>query len=240
MSIDAVSGNRQSTTFQNNLDTGSADRAASVGAIASGAAGFATPSSPVEQGAALRALDSQTGSRLVSDAIARGEKSAPETCRVDVQYNSIGATANIASHAYIVTRDGDSTNYFRGGPTGVGIGSGSSGSGASSASSNTSGGDQAQRGWGTITTEYGAYRQGTRDWNPNPRAVQNVTNAPGNCDAIESGFRTTADAIRNANVPYSPFGPNSNSVVRELLENNGITGVTPVTNAPGWSSNIPF
>jgi hypothetical protein len=204
--------------------------------------------SPVQQGAAMRELDQMTGNRPTSDAIARGEApaaaqaktDAPEVCRVEVRYNPIAATANIATHAYIVTTDGNSTNYFRGGPTGVGFGAGSSGSGASSQSSGTSGGDQAERGWGTITTRYGSYQPGTPDWSTNPRATQVVQTTPGNCDSIEAGFASTANAIRDARVPYSPFGPNSNSTVRELLENNGIQGVTPAANAPGWNTNIPF
>jgi hypothetical protein len=204
--------------------------------------------SPVEQGAAMRQLDQMTGDRPASDAIARGDTQAatqakadaPEVCRVEVRYNPIAATANIATHAYIVTTDNNSTNFFRGGPTGVGIGAGSSGSGGSSQSSGTSGGDQAERGWGTITTRYGAYQPGTPDWSTNPRATQLVQTQPGNCDNIEAGFASTADAIRDARVPYSPFGPNSNSTVRELLENNGIQGVAPAANAPGWNTNIPF
>jgi hypothetical protein len=162
-----------------------------------------------------------------------------ETCTVEVRYRGIGATANIANHAFIVTTDSNSTNFFRGGPSGVGIGSGSSGSGASSASSNTSGGDQAQRGWGTIVTGRGAYTPGTIDWTTNPSARQTVQTTPGSCDAIERDFARTADAIQASNTPYSPFGPNSNSTVREILERNGIQGVRPPVTAPGWETTIP-
>jgi hypothetical protein len=210
----------------------------------------ATSGSPLAQGEALRALDQMTGSRAATDLVARGgpttqgnsgegERTA-EVCTVEVRYKGIGATANIANHAFIVTTDGDSTNFFRGGPSGVGIGSGSSGSGASSASSNTSGGDQAERGWGTIVTSRGAYTQGTIDWTTNPSGQQTVQTVPGNCDAIERGFARTTDAIEASNTPYSPFGPNSNSTVREILERNGIQGVRPVVTAPGWETSIPL
>ena len=204
----------------------------------------ATSGSPLAQGEALRSLDQMTGDRAATDLVARGGPSADgkkqEMCTVEVRYRGIGATANIANHAFIVTTDSNSTNFFRGGPTGVGIGSGSSGSGASSASSNTSGGDQAQRGWGNIVTQRGAYVPGTADWTTNPSAQHTVQTTPGNCDSIERGFSNTADAINSSNVPYSPFGPNSNSTVRELLERNGIQGVNPAVTAPGWETTIPI
>jgi hypothetical protein len=210
----------------------------------------ATSGSPLAQGEALRTLDQMTGSRAATDLLARGGpvtqvksgegEGAPEVCTVEVRYKGIGATANIANHAFIVTTDRDSTNFFRGGPSGVGIGSGSSGSGASSASSNTSGGGQAERGWGTIVTSRGAYTPGTIDWTTKPSGQQTVQTMPGNCDAIERGFARTTDAIEASKTPYSPFGPNSNSTVREILERNGIQGVSPVVTAPGWETSIPM
>lgn len=204
----------------------------------------ATSGSPLAQGEALRTLDQMTGDRAATDLVARGGTStnghSQEMCTVEVRYKGIGATANIANHAFIVTTDSNSTNFFRGGPSGVGIGSGSSGSGASSASSNTSGGDQAQRGWGNIVTSRGAYTPGTVDWTTNPSAQQTVQTTHGNCDAIERGFAGTTDAIQASNTPYSPFGPNSNSTVREILERNGIQGVNPAVTAPGWETTIPL
>jgi hypothetical protein len=210
----------------------------------------ATSGSPLAQGEALRTLDQMTGDRAATDLVARGGPSSKgkgaegennhETCSVEVRYRGIGATANLANHAFIVTTDSNSTNFFRGGPSGVGIGSGSSGSGASSGSSNTSGGDQAERGWGTIVTSRGAYVPGTPDWTTSPSAQQNVQTTHGNCDAIERGFAQTTDAIEASNTPYSPFGPNSNSTVREILERNGIQGVNPAVTAPGWETAIPL
>jgi hypothetical protein len=204
----------------------------------------ATGGSPLAQGEALRTLDQMTGDRNATDLVARGDASASQkthdTCTVEVRYKGIGATANIANHAFIVTTDSNSTNFFRGGPSGVGIGGGSSGSGASSAGSNTSGGDQAERGWGTIVTSRGAYVPGTPDWTTSPSAQHTVQTTHGNCDAIERGFAQTTDAIEASNTPYSPFGPNSNSTVREILERNGIQGVRPAVTAPGWETTIPL
>jgi hypothetical protein len=157
-------------------------------------------------------------------------------CTVEVRYRPVIGPTN---HAFIVTTDGDSQNYFRGGPEGNGFGSGSSGSGASSASSNTSGGDRANRGWGNIVTRSGAYVEGTIDWTTNPTGQQTVQTMPGNCDAIEAQFAREADAITEARIPYSPFGPNSNTTVRELLESAGITGVEPVVWSPGWNAEMP-
>jgi hypothetical protein len=210
----------------------------------------AASGSPLAQGEALRTLDQMTGDRAATDLVARGGPSTKgqgaegennhETCTVEVRYRGIGATANLANHAFITTTDSDSTNFFRGGPSGVGIGGGSSGSGASSAGSNTSGGDQAERGWGTIVTSRGAYVPGTPDWTTSPSAQHTVQTTHGNCDAIERNFAQTTDAIEASNTPYSPFGPNSNSTVREILERNGIQGVRPAVTAPGWETTIPL
>ncbi|QTD54542.1 hypothetical protein [Parasphingorhabdus cellanae] len=201
---------------------------------------------PVEQGQALQQLDQMTGNKAATDALTRSEEAqakgqtttehTPEMCTVEVRYKPVIGPTN---HAFIVTTDADSTNYFRGGPAGNGFGSGSSGSGATSASSNTSGGDNANRGWGNIVTEYGAYQPGTVDWTTNPTGQQTVHTQAGNCDAIETQMAQRADAIEAANVPYSPFGPNSNTTVRDILDNSGFTDVNPVVWSPGWNDNMP-
>ncbi len=201
---------------------------------------LAESGSPVSRGEALRALDAATGDRARTDALvaARPDDSErpADMCTVEVRYKRvIGPT----HHAFIVTTDSDSVNYFRGGPAGNGFGSGSSGSGASSASSGTSGGADAMRGWGPIVTRYGPYQPGTIDWTTRPTGQQTVRQTAGSCDAIEGVFAAEADRIEAARIPYSPFGPNSNTTVRTLLEAAGITDVTPVVWAPGWNHAMP-
>lgn len=110
--------------------------------------------SPLEQGTALRTLDGLTGNRGTSDALARGElePNAPQgvvspsiqfaqavqpaqgqptqgqaapSCTVEVRYTPV--VGGLANHAFVTTTDADSTNYFRGGPSGGGPGGSSSG-----------------------------------------------------------------------------------------------------------------
>jgi hypothetical protein len=46
-------------------------------------------------------------------------------------------------------------------------------------------------------------------------------------------------AIEGAQIGYSPFGPNSNSVTYQLLKNAGIKPPTKVSRAPGWGPLFP-
>lgn len=231
---------------------------------------LARTGSPVEQGQALAQLDAATGNRAATDALVAGggaaavaagaagtaagagalpageQKSAeqaPEVCRVEVRYTSIGATLGIANHAFVTTTDADSTNFYRGGPesrTG-GSNSGSSNSGSSgSGSSGSSNGNPNAGVFGNIATDYGPYVRGTVDWTETPSGQHTVAERPGNCDAIDASMARTADRIEAAGTPYRVLGPNSNSVARELLDQAGIPGIQPIVTAPGWSSDVPL
>jgi hypothetical protein len=181
-----------------------------------------------------------------------------ETCTVEVRYNPVALGA---SHAFVVTTDGDSQMYFRGGPSEGGpssgasgaIGSGSGGSSGGSSRSNSSDGSNSSNGsspgsgrggagenngpWGPIVVDHGAYRPGTIDWNP-AAVVQHVTTQPGNCDRIDRDFAATANAVENAVIPYNPLSTNSNATARTIIEGAGIAAPRPSEWVPGWDTRL--
>lgn len=195
--------------------------------------------SVVEQGAAMRTLDTATGDARLSEALVRGDAEAAtpaaatpgEVCTVEVRFKPAVGPAN---HAFIVTTDADSTNYFRGGPQANNTGLNSS----------SSGGDEVpydpQFGiYGPIVTEYGAYVDGTVDWTTEPTGQQTVDRIAGSCDAVEAEFTRYMDDIEAARINYMPLSANSNSTVRETLERAGYDDVSPVVWAPAWSAQLP-
>ena len=195
--------------------------------------------SPLEQGEALRTLDAATGNRRATDAVARREQPAPEVCTIEVRFTPV---AQIANHAFVITRDADSISYFRGGPSSRegGVNSGSSNEGTSgSGGSRSSQGDRNSGVYGTIETEHGAYRPRTIDWTTEPSGRQTVAERPGNCDTIDRDFARHADDIEAAHINYGPLAANSNSTAREILERGGFPGVKPVVWAPSWGIQLP-
>jgi hypothetical protein len=180
---------------------------------------------PVQQGEALRALDQ-----------ASTQAAAPEMCTVEVRFKPVALGAD---HAFIVTTDSNSVNYFRGGPqannTGLNSPSGSSGGGQNGAEFDSRFGI-----YGPIVTEYGAYTQGTVDWTTDPSGQQVVDRIAGNCDRIESEFARHMDDIEAAQINYMPLEQNSNSTVRETLERAGYPDVRPVEWAPAWNTQLPM
>jgi hypothetical protein len=174
---------------------------------------------PVEQGAGLRTLDTVTGDRAMTDA-AVADSRASGQCAIDVRFNPVIGPTN---HAFIVTTDADSTNYFRGGPQANNTAINSSSSQGEDAAPY----DAKLGVYGSIVTEYGAYRPNTVDWTTNPSGQQRVASLPGNCDAIER-------------INYEPLSANSNSTVREALERAGYPDVSPVVWAPAWNTQLPL
>ncbi|MCJ2188969.1 hypothetical protein [Novosphingobium beihaiensis] len=196
--------------------------------------------SPVEQGNALRTLDAMTGSRQASDAAvdqnaAPATMTAAQTCTIEVRFKPVIGPTN---HAFIVTTDADSANYFRGGPqannTGLNSPSSRSSSDAPQAPYDPEFGI-----YGPIVTEYGAYRPGTVDWTTEPSGRQTVAETQGNCDRIETELAHHMDDIEAARINYMPLAANSNSTVREALERSGYPDVSPVVWAPAWNSQLP-
>jgi hypothetical protein len=199
---------------------------------------------------------------LLADAAAEPQTVAQAggQCTVEVRYTPVALGA---SHAFVVTTDADSQNYYRGGPSGGGPSSGSSGqlgsaSGGSSGESSRSGSSDGSgssnssspgsgRGgvgqnngpWGPIVTDYGAYRPGTIDWLPGAPSDP-VATIPGNCDAIDRSMAATADAIEAAQIPYNPLTTNSNATARTIVEEAGLTPPQPSRWVPGWDTNLPI
>jgi hypothetical protein len=224
----AVSGSLGSGTYGMQTDPSSG---ASVASLAK----QATTGSPLEQGQALRSLDQATGDRAATNALAGAAARPPETCTVEVRFKPVALGAD---HAFIVTTDANSTNYFRGGPQANNTGLNSPRS--SAAEDTTRPAFDSRFGiYGPIVTEYGAYVKGTVDWTTSPSSTQVVDRLPGNCDRIEGQFRTHMDAIEAARTNYMPLNQNSNSTVRETLERAGYPNVRPVQWAPAWNAQLP-
>lgn len=182
----------------------------------------------------------------------------PGECKLEVAANELGSLFGLTSwyHLHIIhTNPADATAseyYFRGGPSGGGAGSsrssaemsggssrssseGSSGSGSNSSrsSDSSSGGGP----WGTITTEHGAYVPSSIDYEPGAPRVE-VARGPNVC-AMRQQLASQMTSIQGMNVPYSPLGPNSNSVVFTALRNIGVTPRVPSgVWAPGKDSPL--
>jgi hypothetical protein len=88
--------------------------------------------------------------------------------------------------------------------------------------------------FGTIECHYGRYVKGTVDWNPDALAVT-VASGAGVCGTYAQMCRE-ADQINLLSEPYSPVGPNSNSVVRTILHRCGLPARCPGPEFayPGW------
>jgi hypothetical protein len=235
------SENSYSTSLSNSSST------TSIGDSDTAATSVLSADSPVSQGAALRALDGMTGNRSTSDAIARGElttanvaATTSEVCTVEVRFKPIvdaPYVRDLATHAFIVTTDSDSVNFYRGGPqannTGLNSPSGSGGS-------NTAPFDGRFGIYGPIVTEHGVYRPGSVDWTTQPNGTQVVDRISGNCNRIEAQFERHLADIQAARINYMPLHQNSNSTVRETLERAGYPDISPVSSAPAWNTQLPM
>jgi hypothetical protein len=180
-----------------------------------------TTLTPVQRGEIARAEDAARAA------------AAPEVCTVEVRFKPVVGPTN---HAFIVTTDGDSQNYFRGGPqaNNTGINS-SSGSGGGTAPYDSRFGI-----YGPIVTESGAYRPNTVDWTTNPTGFQVVDRIAGNCNAVEARLDRAISEIQAAEINYMPLSQNSNSTVREALERAGYPNVQPVVWVPAWNTQLPM
>jgi hypothetical protein len=52
-------------------------------------------------------------------------------------------------------------------------------------------------------------------------------------------LKKAADEINSLNVPYNPFGTNSNSAAREMLERTGLPLPSNKPWVPGWDKRLP-
>jgi hypothetical protein len=84
-----------------------------------------------------------------------------------------------------------------------------------------------------ISTDSGPYIPGTVDWHPGAPSVTVATGAA--ATGIGSCFSSQLARIRANCIPYSMWGPNSNTVVKTLLANCGLPPRKPAGSwAPGW------
>jgi hypothetical protein len=150
-------------------------------------------------------------------------------CRVDVRANRIRLIRNLDDlaakatparlrrpgravpiyHLYIVYTDPlGRASFYRGGP------------------------ENHRPPFGLIVTEHGPYVAGTIDWATD---AITVTLAEGEAaTGLDVCFRAELDRIEGLRVPYNLRGPNSNTVVRTMLERCGLPVAQPVAYAPGF------
>jgi hypothetical protein len=179
-----------------------------------------TTLTPVQRGEAARAADT---------AKAAG---TPEVCTVEVRYKPVAGPTN---HAFIVTTDGDSQKYFRGGPQANDTGlNSSSGSGGGIVPY-----DRRFGIYGPIVTKTGPYQPNTVDWTTKPTGIQVIDQIRGNCDQVDARLKQALGQIQDAKINYMPLQQNSNSTVREALERAGYPNVQPVVTAPAWNTQLP-
>lgn len=86
--------------------------------------------------------------------------------------------------------------------------------------------------FGRIVVESGHYVPGTIDWDES--AISQALLSGPAAHGLDSCFETTIQQIAAMSVPYDIGGPNSNTVVRTLLENCGLPVVQPASVAPGF------
>lgn len=139
--------------------------------------------------------------------------SNPANCSVDVRATHIGGILSGAPvwHTYIVHTDATGAQTgWRGGPGGGGGG-----------------------GFGNIVGTTGAYAPGFIDYDTSSPSV-NVGSGASVCGATTC-FASELARIDGTATPYSPTGPNSNTWVKTVLSNCGLTVAKPVWIAPGFS-----
>lgn len=158
--------------------------------------------------------------RSISSGQAGGSGSAAGNnalAKIDVKATHIGGFLSSLPiwHLLIVTTDPSGRqNYYRGGP---------------------GGGNPPAGQYGYIRGTYGEYVKGTVDYDPSSPSVVAATgdDAVGKDDQLKSELAR----IESRQVPYSPFGPNSNTVASTLMRRTGIPRVKPVWVAPGWDDD---
>jgi RHS repeat-associated protein len=150
-------------------------------------------------------------------------------CRVEFAFQK-GPFGN--HHTVIIVTDpSGGENYHRGGPARPGP-SGSSPRSANRSSGSTSA-SSGSNGFGPIETESGAYRPGTIDWG-SAAAEQVLINNNDSCECINRCLEKAMKVIEQANIPYKPFGPNSNSAAYTAAAACGLPTPPPPVSVPGY------
>jgi RHS repeat-associated protein len=179
--------------------------------------------------------------------------------KIKIHYNRLG---NIGGknyyHTYLTITDNNGAQYYfrggpsKGGPSGGssgqlssglgGLTSGSSKSKCSNSSNSTSpgagpGGNDQTGPWGSIQTVSGPYLPRTVDYNPgnlNSVVVDDALPAAYYMDRLEA----FGQKINDSNIPYNPFGNNSNTVAYQAIGALGLSHPAPVGWTPGSQDNL--
>ena len=133
-------------------------------------------------------------------------------CRIDVR--AVAPPLPIGRHLFIVARKENGVEVgYRGGP-------------------DTPGGL-----FGLIVTDFGRYEKELfPDWDPSADSVT-VLSGPSACGKTDC-FADKCLEIDDAKIGYRIAGPNSNSVVSELLTSCGVPRQKPDVFAPGWDTPL--
>lgn len=138
--------------------------------------------------------------------------SSRSNCRVDVR--AVDPPVPIGSHLFIVASKENGVEYgYRGGP------------------------DVPGGLFALIETDFGRYEQGLfPDWDPAAQSVT-VLSGAGACGMAECFSQKCRD-IDAAEIGYELHGPNSNSVISQLLSSCGAPRTKPDVWAPGWDTSL--
>lgn len=133
-------------------------------------------------------------------------------CRVDVR--AVNPPVPIGNHLFIVASKENGVEYgYRGGP------------------------DVPGGLFALIETDVGRYEQGLfPDWDPTAQSVTVLSGAAA-CGMAECFSQQCSD-IDAAEIGYEFYGPNSNSVVSQLLSSCGAPREKPDVWAPGWDVSL--
>jgi RHS repeat-associated protein len=177
------------------------------------------------------------------------------TCRIEVRAYSVFSYPSFmgtsAYHTYIYTYDpvDKSEVGYRGGPSNLG--------GIWDIITNLFGSRSSNN---YVLAKHGAWDNDFPDYDSgNNDPSTEILDDQYSCDRWRHSFKETAIRINEARIPYGLLGPNSNSVVREMLENAGLEPSRPrvgcsypgivgglyslfahpkcAVSAPGWSDD---
>jgi hypothetical protein len=159
--------------------------------------------------------------------------------KVEIRYNPIGLTLDIAAHSYLVVSESDGSNpwFYRAGPAPGKIGpSASSGSSNSISSGIASSGSL---GYGNIYAQSGPYVPGTIDYRVSPRASITVID-----DNLPASYYTQkldsfVSAVNAAAIPYAALSTNSNAFAAQAVGSLGVPRPEAPTLAPGSQTVLP-
>ena len=84
----------------------------------------------------------------------------------------------------------------------------------------------------------GPYVPGTIDYNPNNPPSVTILDNDEDCKCYENKLQEALDRIRDAKIPYNPFGKNSNATAHQIIKDTGFPRPTPPVWAPGGGKTL--